>query len=45
MLLRTLIKTRSIVHPALVPTSQWAKVRSGEPLRLARLLRINNYIL
>ena len=30
MLLRTLISIRRIVNSALVPTSQWAKVRPGE---------------
>lgn len=30
MLLRTLINNQSIVTPALVPTSQWAKVRSSD---------------
>jgi len=34
MLLRTLINIRRIVRLALVPTSQWAKVRPDGSLRL-----------
>ena len=38
MLLRTLINIHRIVMSALVPTSQWAKVRPGVSFRYTRLL-------